>query len=132
MGASDVARVEFNSALESSALIGGRTGSGKSYLIHALIMDAVTRYSPEELTLYLCDLKEGVEFKQYADARLPHARAIAVESNREFAISLLEALDLEITERGALFKAKAGGTAVDVAQFRAKVGTDVAESHDCD
>lgn len=122
MGASDVARVEFNSALESSALIGGRTGSGKSYLIHALIMDAVTRYSPEELTLYLCDLKEGVEFKQYADARLPHARAIAVESNREFAISLLEALDLEITERGALFKAKAGGTAVNITQFRQESG----------
>lgn len=122
MGASDVARVEFNSALESSALIGGRTGSGKSYLIHALIMDAVTRYSPEELTLYLCDLKEGVEFKQYADAHLPHARAIAVESNREFAISLLEALDLEITERGALFKAKAGGTAVNITQFRQESG----------
>ena len=122
MGASDIARVEFNSALESSALIGGRTGSGKSFLIHALIMDAITRYSPEELTLYLCDLKEGVEFKQYADARLPHARAIAVESNREFAISLLEALDREITERGALFKAKAGGSAVNITQFRQESG----------
>lgn len=122
LGASDVARVEFNSALNSSALIGGRTGSGKSHLIHALIMDAITRYSPEELTLYLCDLKEGVEFKQYADARLPHARAIAVESNREFAVSLLEALDKEITERGALFKAKAGGTAVNITQFRQETG----------
>lgn len=122
MGASDVARVEFNSALESSALIGGRTGSGKSYLIHALIMDAITRYSPEELTLYLCDLKEGVEFKQYADARLPHARAIAIESNREFTVSLLHAIDREITERGALFKAKAGGGAVNLQQFRKESG----------
>lgn len=122
MGASGVARVEFNSALESSALIGGRTGSGKSYLIHALIMDAITRYSPDELTLYLCDLKEGVEFKQYADARLPHARAIAVDSNREFAVSLLEALDQEIADRGAQFKAKAGGTAVNISQFRRESG----------
>ena len=122
MGASGIARVEFNSALESSALIGGRTGSGKSYLIHALIMDAITRYSPEELALYLCDLKEGVEFKQYADARLPHARAIAVDSNREFAVSLLEALDREIADRGALFKAKAGGTAVNISQFRRESG----------
>lgn len=122
MGASDIARVEFNSALESSALIGGRTGSGKSYLIHSLIMDAVMRYSPEELTLYLCDLKEGVEFKQYADAKLPHARAIAIESNREFAVSLLEALDDEITERGALFKAKTGGAAVNITQFRKESG----------
>lgn len=122
MGASDIARMEFNSALESSALIGGRTGSGKSYLIHALIMDAITRYSPEELTLYLCDLKEGVEFKQYADAHLPHARAIAVESNREFALSLLEALELEIAERGALFKANASGAAVNITQFRQESG----------
>lgn len=122
MGASDVARVSFNSALESSALIGGRTGSGKSYLVHALIMDAVTSYSPDELTLYLCDLKEGVEFKQYADANLPHARAIAIESNREFALSLLEALDDEITQRGALFKTGAGGATVNLAQFRRDTG----------
>jgi DNA segregation ATPase FtsK/SpoIIIE-like protein len=122
MGASDVARVEFNSDLESSALIGGRTGSGKSTLIHALIMDAVTRYSPEELTLYLCDLKEGVEFKQYADARLPHARAIAIESNREFALSLLEALDQEIVQRAASFKAEAGGGTVSLPQFRRQSG----------
>lgn len=118
MGASDVARVQFNKELHSSALIGGRTGSGKSTLLHALIMDAITRYSPEELTLYLCDLKEGVEFQQYANARLPHARAIAVESNREFAVSLLEALELEIADRKSRFKSVEGGTAVDLTQFR--------------
>lgn len=122
MGAREVAQIEFNSALESSALIGGRTGSGKSFLIHALIMDAITRYSPEELTLYLCDLKEGVEFKQYVDAQLPHARAIAVESNREFAVSLLEAIDVEISQRGSLFKSKSGGTAVNISQFRRESG----------
>lgn len=122
LGASDLARIEFNSALESSALIGGRTGSGKSYLLHAIIMDAITRYSPEELNLYLCDLKEGVEFKQYADASLPHARAIAIESNREFAVSVLEAMDDEIAVRGAAFKERSGGTSVNIARFRRESG----------
>lgn len=122
MGARDVAQLQLNSALESSVLVGGRTGSGKSYLIHALIMDAVARYSPEELTVYLCDLKEGVEFKQYSDAGLPHARAIAIDSNREFAVSLLEAIDSEIAERAKLFKARVGGATVNISQYRLDTG----------
>lgn len=117
MGASGVAQLEFNSEMESSALVGGRTGSGKSFLLHAIIMDLVTQYGPDELELYLVDLKEGIEFKQYADARLPHARAVAIASNREFAISILRAVDKEIADRGRQFNAAGGGT-VNLAAMR--------------
>ena len=48
-------------------LIGGTTGSGKSNLLHNLIMSACSRYSPDELRVYLLDFKEGVEFSQYAN-----------------------------------------------------------------
>ena len=39
-------------------LIGGTTGSGKSNLLHNLIMSACSRYSPDELRVYLLDLKK--------------------------------------------------------------------------
>ncbi|WP_170159981.1 FtsK/SpoIIIE domain-containing protein [Frondihabitans australicus] len=121
MGASGVAEVAFNSKMESSALIGGRVGSGKSFLLHSIVMDLITQYSPDELELYLIDLKEGVEFKGYADARLPHARTIAIESNREFAVSVLTSLDREITRRGELFKGTSG-TTVDLDAYRSQTG----------
>ncbi|MBP88106.1 MAG: hypothetical protein CMJ64_15540 [Planctomycetaceae bacterium] len=48
--------------------------------------------------------KKGVEFKPYATYRLPHARVIAIESEREFGMSVLERLDLELRRRGDLFR----------------------------
>ena len=38
-------------------LIAGRTGSGKSVFINALILSLITEYSPWELNLYLADFK---------------------------------------------------------------------------
>ena len=38
------------------------------------------------------DFKKGVEFKTYATHKLPHARAVAVESDREFGLSVLQGL----------------------------------------
>ena len=43
-------------------LMGGATGSGKSNLLHNIILSVAFRYSPEELEFYLMDLKDGVEF----------------------------------------------------------------------
>jgi hypothetical protein len=89
------------------ALVAGQTGTGKSNLLHAIVVGLALRYSPEELELYLVDLKEGVEFKCYtpSDAQvLPHARVIAITNEREFAVSCLEGLAHEIKRRGDLFR----------------------------
>jgi S-DNA-T family DNA segregation ATPase FtsK/SpoIIIE len=86
------------------ALVAGRTGSGKSTLFHVLITALGLWYSPEEVELYLVDFKKGVEFKTYAAHRLPHARVVAVESEREFGLSVLKRLDAELTRRGAMFR----------------------------
>ncbi len=85
-------------------LIAGKTGSGKSTLLHVLITQLVTRYSPEEVELYLIDFKKGVEFKTYASHQVPHARVVAVESEREFGLSVLQRLDAELVRRGELFR----------------------------
>ncbi len=77
---------------------------GQIHLLHALITNAALRYSPDELELYLIDFKKGVEFKVYATLQLPHARVIAVESEREFGLSVLQRLDGELKQRGDQFR----------------------------
>jgi hypothetical protein len=99
------------------ALVAGKTGSGKSTLLHALITNLALHFSPEEVELYLIDFKKGVEFKTYATHELPHARVIAVESEREFGLSVLQRLDLELKRRGDLFRV-AG--VQDIAAYRDK------------
>jgi hypothetical protein len=87
-------------------LIAGKTGSGKSTLLNALVTNLAAHYSPDQLHFYLIDFKKGVEFKAYATHRLPHARVIAIESEREFGLSVLERLDVELKRRGDLFRAR--------------------------
>src|SRR5206468_10668885 len=82
-----------------------KTGSGKSTLLHVLIAQLAMRYSPAEVELYLIDFKKGVEFKTYAASELPHARVVAIESEREFGLSVLQRLDQELMRRGELFRA---------------------------
>ena len=85
-------------------LLAGRTGSGKSTLLHALITNLVLNYSPDEVDLYLIDFKKGVEFKVYATQELPHASVVAIESEREFGISVLHKLDAIMKERADTFR----------------------------
>jgi S-DNA-T family DNA segregation ATPase FtsK/SpoIIIE len=97
------------------ALVAGKTGSGKSTLLHAFITNLALHYGPSEVELYLIDFKKGVEFKSYATHRLPHARVIAIESEREFGLSVLQRLDAELRDRGDRFRA-AGAN--DLAGYR--------------
>jgi hypothetical protein len=101
-------------------LIAGRTGSGKSTLLHALIVNSALNYSPDEVDLYLIDFKKGVEFKVYATAGLPHASVVAIESEREFGISVLQRLDAELRERAERFRAVG---VQDLAGYRDSPGT---------
>lgn len=107
-GARDAAILSFDSGDHAGALLVGRPGSGKSTLLHTLIGGLTTLYSPRELELYLIDFKEGVEFKAYAEAGLPHARMVAIESDREFGLSVLQSLETELSRRGELLRATGG------------------------
>ena len=103
-GATKLQHLKLGKGTSQHVLIAGKTGSGKSTLLHALITNAALRYSPDELELYLIDFKKGVEFKVYAALELPHARVIAVESEREFGLSVLQRLDAELKSRGDRFR----------------------------
>ncbi len=103
-GATKLQSLLLGKGTSQHVLIAGKTGSGKSTLLHALIVNAALRYSPDDLELYLIDFKKGVEFKVYAALELPHAKVIAVESEREFGLSVLQRLDLELKRRGDLYR----------------------------
>ena len=97
-------RLKLGSGTSQHVLVSGKTGSGKSTLLHALVTNLALRYSPDEIELYLVDFKQGVEFKTYATHRLPHARVVAIESDREFGLSVLGRLDAELKLRADQFR----------------------------
>jgi S-DNA-T family DNA segregation ATPase FtsK/SpoIIIE len=109
VGFDDTGKVEI--VLDDSsphALVGGPSGSGKTNLLLAWIGALTTRYSPDELELYLLDFKEGVSFAQFAPGRrdttwLPHAQLIGINVNddREFGLALLQFLSDEMRRRAS-------------------------------
>jgi DNA segregation ATPase FtsK/SpoIIIE, S-DNA-T family len=103
-GAMKLQYLSLGRGTSQHVLISGKTGSGKSTLLHALITNLALHYDPDQIEFYLVDFKKGVEFKAYATQRLPHARVIAIESEREFGLSVLEHLDAELRRRGDLFR----------------------------
>lgn len=104
---------------EHHALLAGKTGSGKSNLLHVLIHTLCEKYPPEELDLYLLDYKESTEFNVYAVPPLPHARLVATESDPEYGITVLRHLVGELEMRARIFKS-AG--ARDFAEYRKSSG----------
>jgi ABC-type multidrug transport system fused ATPase/permease subunit len=120
-GATKLQYLEIGAGTRQHALIAGKTGSGKSTLFHVIITNLALRCSPEEVEFYLVDFKKGVEFKCYGSRRLPHARVVAIESDREFGLSVLQRVDDELRRRGDLFR-KVG--AQDLAGYKRAGGTE--------
>jgi S-DNA-T family DNA segregation ATPase FtsK/SpoIIIE len=115
-GATKRQLLQLGKGTAQHALVAGKTGSGKSTLLHAMITNLALIYPPSEAELYLIDFKKGVEFKAYAEAKLPHARVVAIESEREFGLSVLQRLDGILRERGDRYR-DAGAN--DLAGYRA-------------
>ncbi|MCA2215509.1 FtsK/SpoIIIE domain-containing protein [Jidongwangia harbinensis] len=85
-------------------LVGGRSGAGKTNFILNAVLSLCSRYSPDELELYLLDFKEGVSFHEFAPTGpdpvwLPHARAVGIEADREYGLAVLRHLRSEMNRR---------------------------------
>jgi hypothetical protein len=119
LGEAHLLRLGQDPGVVHHGLIGGASGSGKGNLLHVLITQLALRYPPEELGLYLLDFKEGVEFQRYT--ALPQARAVGLESEREFGLNVLRSLQAEMEARGRLFKSVGAGIG-KFADFRRQTG----------
>lgn len=118
-GARKTQCLELGQGTAQHALVAGQTGSGKSTLFHAIITAVSLTYHPNEVILYLIDFKKGVEFKTYAVHDVPHIHVVAIESEREFGLSVLQGLNTELGRRGELFRS----VAVDeISDYRQKTG----------
>jgi hypothetical protein len=120
-GATKLQYLAIGKGTRQHALFAGKTGSGKSTLFHVIITNLALTCSPEQVQFYLIDFKKGVEFKCYATKHLPHAKVVAIESDREFALSVLQRVDEELRRRGDLFR-KLG--VQDVAGYKRAGGTE--------
>ncbi|RQW82527.1 FtsK/SpoIIIE domain-containing protein, partial [Micromonospora globispora] len=90
-------------------LVGGRTGAGKTVFLLDVLYGLAARYAPADLQLYLLDFKEGVSFTEFVPTGhdpswLPHARAVGIESDREYGVAVLRELRDELTRRAAVLK----------------------------
>lgn len=119
-GAKKLQMLAIGKGTRQHMLVAGKTGSGKSTLFHVIITNLSLWCSPDQVEFYLVDFKKGVEFKCYAAKQLPHARVVAIESDREFALSVLQRVDAELKRRGELFR-QAG--AQDLAGYKRSAGS---------
>lgn len=102
------------SSHEPHSLVAGATGSGKSVLIQAILLD-IAATNPKELAqIILIDPKMGVDYSALED--LPHMREPIV-TTRERATEVLEALVEEMENRYRTF---ARARARDLATFNSK------------
>ncbi|WP_321885975.1 FtsK/SpoIIIE domain-containing protein [Paraburkholderia bannensis] len=106
------------SSHEPHSLVAGATGSGKSVLIQALLLDIAATNSKDLAQIILIDPKMGVDYAPLAD--LPHMRSEIV-TTKEKAAEVLEALVQEMEER---YRAFAKARARDLPTYNAKVSAD--------
>ncbi|MBQ7443034.1 MAG: hypothetical protein IJS59_04090 [Bacteroidaceae bacterium] len=91
----------FDDATPQAILI-GQTGSGKSYFMHTLLLNAMLRYSASCLELYLMDFKLGApELARYRD--YPHVSHLMADgSDRKVVYEVLRGLYERMSRRGKL------------------------------
>jgi S-DNA-T family DNA segregation ATPase FtsK/SpoIIIE len=106
------------SSHEPHSLVAGATGSGKSVLIQALILDIAATNSKDQAQLILIDPKMGVDYAPLAD--LPHMREEIV-TTKEKAGQVLEGLVQEMEDR---YRAFAKARARDLPTYNAKVAAE--------
>ena len=89
-----------------SYMVLGRVASGKSSLIHTIVLNGSIKYSPKELQFWLADCKTGLMTEFYNSVQIPHVvKNCEVSSIYDF-IALLVLLRKTINERLNILKEK--------------------------
>jgi len=87
------------------AVVAGTTGSGKTSLLHSIILGGAYHYSPQELEIWLFDFKQGgVEFNIYKS--LKHLKVLALNSHKQDVFEILDYLIDTMEQRGNIIRSK--------------------------
>lgn len=115
---------QFNMSIKTASTQGfgvilGSSDSGKSTLLHTLILSAAYFYSPDELQMYLVDFKDGnqsPEFSNYIqngkndNMFIPHVRYLSLKSKKDVALDLFNKIEAEINNRSKMMSRLKAGT----------------------
>lgn len=84
-------------------LAAGPQGMGKSTLLNGIICAILQNYTPDDVQLYLIDLKLGVEFGDYKDS--PLTAQVCFNLKKNALMDMFDELDYEIRDRMKKFSA---------------------------
>ncbi len=96
-----LADIEFGGEGSVHGFISGGTNSGKSTLLHTIILSACLHYHPNDLEIWLIDYKQ-TEFYLYKRRTPPHVKLIGVSKTPDFTFSLLDKIEEEANRRTTL------------------------------
>lgn len=92
--------LHFATADHFSTFVIGKSGSGKSYLLHSILTNMLLKYDTSIVDLILMDFKMGgVELNYYKD--VPHVSKLLVNgSDKQIVCEIMTSLEDEMTKRG--------------------------------
>ncbi|MEY4312552.1 MAG: hypothetical protein RLZZ319_61 [Actinomycetota bacterium] len=109
------------------ALIVGRTGSGKSLALSALVLDWAERFSPDELTVVGIDFKGGATLNRFE--QIPHLAALITDLDDGVVPRVLAGLAAEMRRREIALRAQ-GVSRVDDARGVPRLVVVIDEAHE--
>lgn len=101
----DIYNFKIDMKVSPSSIFLGSTGSGKTSLLHVLILSAAYFYSPNELNICLVDFKgkdSSTEFNMYkkgGELYIPHVNYLSLKSTAENALDMLDMIESIHSER---------------------------------
>lgn len=105
----------------ATVVASAQPGGDLSGLLRAFVTDVAISHRPTDVQLSLISVTPHRTFEVFGARRLPHARLVASDADRELAIAALESAAAEITRRTVLFQA-AGTQRDGYRQYREETG----------
>ncbi len=93
----------------TGCLVLGATSTGKSSLLHSLVLESCKKYSPKDLELWLLDFKREGAVNRYQNAKIPHIRVLRQGASECDIYYVLNSLCEEIERRINFFKTTGAG-----------------------
>jgi hypothetical protein len=98
-----IGSISLDCSLEGSqntgCLVLGATSTGKSSLLHSLVVEGCKKYAPSDLELWLLDFKRDGAVSRYKNDDIPHIKVIKQGADQSDIYYVLNSLCKEIEER---------------------------------